>query len=212
MSEEKRKRPRNIQERRTRWIDAVLEDGERVQWVGVAVLKRMVYRHWVAITGAVVMCAIGAAFLHSGYRFVEEDLELFGYRLTQYFGVLYLLIAAGFGVRVWGKLAPRRRPITVITDRRLLLIDGFFWMRGRDVPPHIIGRVQVRSWSDGTGEITVYTVDPLSSRRSVTFPALPDVNRAAELIDELVAQFELPVDWEYEEEASTSSENEPARE
>lgn len=212
MSEEKRGRPRNIQERRTRWIDAELEDGERVRWVGVAMLKCMTYRHWVAVTGALVMFAIGAVFLHSGYRFVEEDLELFGYRLTQYFGVLYMLIAAGFGVRVWSKLAPRRRPITVITDRRLLLIDGFLRMRGRGIPPHVIGRVQVRNWSDGTGEITVYTVDPLGSQRSMAFPALPDVQRAAELVDELVAQFELSVDWEYEEEAASSSENELARE
>ena len=157
-------------------IEAELERGERIRWIGRPMVARLVWRQsWFPVL-------FGLFWLPASLLWMLEMHQTA--RAAWEWGLLILLFALAFLSWPWWALRRARNTAYLITDRRALSCHAAYPVNIGSYPPELLANLERRERRDGSGDLAFAVQEPDGYALgppaiSAGFRALRDV-RAAE--------------------------------
>lgn len=134
-------------------LDAELERGERMAWIGQPLPARLARRTLPILLFAIPWTAFAVFWMFAAAGFEAPDLSGGIEGIFPLFGLPFVLVGLGmFSAPLWAARAARGT-VYCVTDRRVLIIRVGRAIRVRSFDPEQLTRHDKRVYADGSGDL-----------------------------------------------------------
>lgn len=170
-------------------IQAELQDGETIAWVGQPIASRFAWRTLPIVLFGIPWTAFALFWTAGAAGFKIPEFKQ-GSDLFPLFGLPFILIGLGMLTAPYWMACKARRTAYVLTDRRAILLDGGFSTTIRSFGPERLRDLRRIQRSDASGDLVFERTHHHDSDggRCTTdhgFLAIPDVKAIEDLVRQL---------------------------
>lgn len=171
-------------------IDAELNDGEKITWIGVPIARRFAMRSIPIVLFGIPWTAFAFFWMAgaSGFKIpdLKEEFDLF-----PLFGIPFVLIGFGMLSSPFWTMRKARRTAYVLTTARAIIFDGGFSTTIRSFGPDRLTDLRRKQRADGSGDVIFerkLSYDSDGDRQSTDhgFLAIADVKGVEDMVRQLV--------------------------
>ena len=171
-------------------IEAELNDGEYITWVGTPIPGRFAMRSIPFVLFSIPWTAFALFWMAGAAGFQMPDFKE-GFDLFPLFGIPFVLVGFAMLSSPYWMIRKAKKTAYVLTKDRAIIFDGGFSTTIRSFGPDRLVDLRRKQRADGSGDLIFereHSFDNDGDRRSTDhgFLAIPDVKAVEDMVRQLV--------------------------